>query len=77
MALINFDLTNASPEFRKGFLAALDFLDGMPQGDKTISWDFTTANHTGITIDDGGDNDNRTYKIKRGKVKFDSFGVER
>jgi hypothetical protein len=77
MALINFDLTNASQEFRKGFKAAIDFFDGVPQGKNTISYDFSTENHVGITIDDGGNNDNRTYKIMRGKLKFDSFGVER
>ncbi|OPZ65951.1 MAG: hypothetical protein BWY85_00118 [Firmicutes bacterium ADurb.Bin506] len=79
MAKVNFDLTNASPEFRKGFIAALAFFDGVPQGEASISHDFTDKSkaHTGITFDDGGDNDNVTYKVKRGKLVADSIGVER
>lgn len=79
MAKVNFNLEKCSPEFRDGFLAALNFFDGCPQGKKCISHDFTTKDKdvTGITLDDGGDNDNVTYKIRRKKIVFDSTGVER
>lgn len=78
MAKINFDLTRASPDYRKGCKAAMDFLDGVPQQDgASFSVDYVRADSIGISFDDGGDNDNRTYEIIRGKVKYDSLGVER
>lgn len=75
MAKVNIELHNASKSFREGFLAALDFLDGV----ESISLDFATkGNETiGITFDDGGTNDNATYRLIRGKLKYYASGVER
>ncbi len=75
MAKVNFELHNANKDFRKGFLSAMDFLDGV----ESISLDFATseAKDIGITFNDGGSNDNRTYRLIRGKLKFHATGVER
>ena len=75
MAKVNFEMKNASKEFRDGFVAALDFLDGV----ESISLDFAInkGKDVGITFDDGGDNDNRTYRLRKGKLEFESTGVER
>ena len=75
MAKINFELVNADKGFREGFFAALDFLDGVD----SISLDFADkGNKTiGVTFDNGGDNDNATYRLVRGKLKFYATGVER
>ena len=80
MALVNFKMDKVSPEFRQGFLAALAFFDGVAQGDKTISHDFTTKDmtETGITFSDGTGEDNVTYEFtKTGKLKEVCMGVER
>ena len=73
MAKVNIELVNANKDFRNGFLAALDFLDGV----ESISLDFYKDKTAGITFDDGGGNDNATYRLLRGKLKFYASGVER
>jgi hypothetical protein len=78
MALVTFDLSGTDQSFRQGFFAALDFLDGVPQGSETISLLETHDNyaHLKLSFDDGGDNDNRGYVIEDGKVKFNNTGIE-
>lgn len=79
MPRILIDLKHQTPEFRKGFLSALDFLDG---ADFSIQHEETPADQTWTTIqsddkrDDAGD---RTYKLKKqprfNKVVFDQIGA--
>lgn len=77
MAKVNFNLRLCSPEFRKGFLCALKFFDGVPQGAEPIRFAFEGTTHVGIDYDDGAENDNVTYIIRRGKIVADATGVER
>lgn len=73
MAKVNLELMNANKDFKAGFLAALDFLDGT----ETFTLDFFKGSVAGITFDDGAGNDNATYRLIRGKLKFYASGVER
>lgn len=73
---IMFDMRRQTPEFIAGVMAALDWFDGVPQGDETISLEFSDRNHAMLSMNDGGSNDNRTFRVKKGKFKFESLGVE-
>ncbi len=73
---IMFDLRGQSQEFKDGFKAALDWFDGVAQGQETIQLEHSGEDYAMISFDDGGTNDNRTFRIKRGKVVFSALGVE-
>lgn len=77
MAKVNFNMRLCSREFRKGFECALGFFDGVPQGKEHISFCYKGITMIGIDFSDGGDEDNVTYIIRRGKIVPSATGVER
>lgn len=71
MSYTQVKLNNASAEFKRGFMAALDFLDGA-DGFQIYHSDETSV--TLLTEIAGGDN---TFVVNTlGRVVFDSTGVE-
>lgn len=70
MSYRQINLAGTSEEFRKGFLAAVDFLDGADRMQVYSS----NAESVILTLED--DDDNCTYTIEDGVVRFDSSGVE-
>lgn len=73
---IMFDMRGQTPEFKKGFMAALDWFDGVAQGQEAIQLEFSSKDFAMISLDDGGANDNRTYHVRNGHMVFESLGVE-
>ena len=79
MPRILIDLKKQTPEFRKGFLSALDFLDGADFG---IQHEETPEDQSWTTIqsdDKRDDNGDRSYKFRKqksfNKVVFDQIGA--
>lgn len=70
MSYTQINLLGQTEEFKKGFLAAVDFFDGADTY-QTIHID---ANSVTVELDDA--QDNATYTIKSDRVKFYSTGVE-
>ena len=57
-------------DFDKGFMAALDFLDGADP------YQIIHSDATSVTIDLKDDDDHCSYVIEAGRVRFESGGVE-
>jgi len=70
-ALTMVELDNCSDEFRKGFICALDFLDGTEGGLQHLE---TPKDKRWTIISINGNDSNETYRIKRGRAMFDRFG---
>lgn len=69
--LLQIDFSGTSEEFRRGFEAAAQFLQG---GDM---FQIAHGDANSLTLELQGDHDNRSFVIdEEGVVRFDSIGVE-